>query len=186
MGILPDHWIREQAKKGMIDPYEEKQVAAGQISYGVSSYGYDARVAPEFKVFTNVDSAIIDPKNFQESSFVSRNTDVCILPPNSFALGRTVEYFRIPRDVLVICLGKSTYARCGIIVNVTPLEPEWEGHVTLEFSNTTPLPAKIYANEGICQFLFYKGDSECETSYKDRSGKYMGQTGVTLPKILKK
>lgn len=186
MGILPDHWIREQAKKGMIDPYEEKQVAEGQISYGVSSYGYDARVAPEFKIFTNVDSVIIDPKNFHESSFVNRDTDVCILPPNSFALGRTVEYFRIPRDVLVICLGKSTYARCGIIVNVTPLEPEWEGHVTLEFSNTTPLPAKIYANEGICQFLFYKGDSMCETSYKDRAGKYMGQKGVTLPKILKK
>lgn len=186
MGILPDHWIRAQSKKGMIEPYEEKQIAEGQISYGVSSYGYDARVAPEFKVFTNVDSAIIDPKNFQESSFVDRNTDVCILPPNSFALGRTVEYFRIPRDVLVICLGKSTYARCGIIVNVTPLEPEWEGHVTLEFSNTTPLPAKIYANEGVCQFLFYRGESECETSYKDRAGKYMGQTGVTLPKILKK
>jgi len=186
MGILPDHWIREQAKKGMIEPYVEKQVAAGQISYGVSSYGYDARVAPEFKVFTNVDSAIIDPKNFQESSFVNRDTDVCILPPNSFALGRTIEYFRIPRDVLVICLGKSTYARCGIIVNVTPLEPEWEGHVTLEFSNTTPLPAKIYANEGICQFLFYRGESECEVSYKDRAGKYMGQTGVTLPTILKK
>lgn len=186
MGILPDHWIRAQSKKGMIEPYEEKQIAEGQISYGVSSYGYDARVAPEFKVFTNVDSAIIDPKNFQESSFVDRNTDVCILPPNSFALGRTVEYFRIPRDVLVICLGKSTYARCGIIVNVTPLEPEWEGHVTLEFSNTTPLPAKIYANEGVCQFLFFKGDSKCETSYKDRAGKYMGQTGVTLPKILKK
>lgn len=167
----------------MIEPFTECQKRDGIISYGVSSYGYDARVAPEFKIFTNVNSAVVDPKNFAEDSFVERNTDVCIIPPNSFALGRTVEYFRIPRDVLVICLGKSTYARCGIIVNVTPLEPEWEGHVTLEFSNTTPLPAKIYANEGVCQFLFFKGDQICETSYKDRSGKYMGQKGVTLPRL---
>lgn len=170
----------------MITPFAENQVASGKISYGLSSYGYDARAAREFKIFTNVDSAIVDPKNFSNSSFVDRETDVCILPPNSFALARTVEYFKIPRDVLVICLGKSTYARCGIIVNVTPLEPEWEGHVTLEFSNTTPLPAKIYANEGVCQFLFFKGDSLCEVSYKDRAGKYMAQTGVTLPKILSK
>ena len=167
----------------MISPFTECQKRDGIISYGVSSYGYDARVAPEFKIFTNVNSAVVDPKNFAEDSFVERNTDVCIIPPNSFALGRTVEYFRIPRDVLVICLGKSTYARCGIIVNVTPLEPEWEGHVTLEFSNTTPLPAKIYANEGVCQFLFFKADRECEVSYKDRSGKYMGQKGVTLPRL---
>lgn len=185
MGIMPDTWIRERAKKGMIDPFEEAQVAKGQISYGLSSYGYDARAATEFKIFTNVDNALVDPKNFSHTSFVDRDTDVCILPPNSFALARTVEYFKIPKDVLVICLGKSTYARCGIIVNVTPLEPEWEGHVTLEFSNTTPLPAKIYANEGVCQFLFFKGDSVCETSYKDRAGKYMKQQGVTLPKILR-
>ena len=167
----------------MIEPFTECQKRDGIISYGVSSYGFDARVAPEFKIFTNVNSAVVDPKNFAEDSFVERNTDVCIIPPNSFALGRTVEYFRIPRDVLVICLGKSTYARCGIIVNVTPLEPEWEGHVTLEFSNTTPLPAKIYANEGVCQFLFFKADRECDVSYKDRSGKYMGQKGVTLPRL---
>ena len=167
----------------MISPFTECQKRDGIISYGVSSYGYDARVAPEFKIFTNVNSAVVDPKNFAEDSFVERNTDVCIIPPNSFALGRTVEYFRIPRDVLVICLGKSTYARCGIIVNVTPLEPEWEGHVTLEFSNTTPLPAKIYANEGVCQFLFFKADRECDVSYKDRIGKYMGQKGVTLPRL---
>lgn len=184
MSLLPDTWIREQARKGMITPFSETQVSKGMISYGISSYGYDARAAAEFKVFTNVDSAVIDPKNFSEASFVDRQTDVCILPPNSFALARTVEYFKIPRDVLVICLGKSTYARCGIIVNVTPLEPEWEGHVTLEFSNTTPLPAKIYANEGVCQFLFFKGEGPCEISYKDRAGKYMGQKGVTLPKIL--
>jgi dCTP deaminase len=184
MGILPDHWIRQQALDNkMIEPFVDRQKREGIISYGLSSYGYDARVAREFKIFTNVDSAVVDPKNFTSASFVDRETDVCIIPPNSFALGRTVEYFRIPRDVLVICLGKSTYARCGIIVNVTPLEPEWEGHVTLEFSNTTPLPAKIYANEGVCQFLFLKGDSRCEVSYQDRQGKYMGQTGVTLPKI---
>ncbi len=184
MSILSDLWIREHAlKNGMISPFEEKQVKDGCISYGLSSYGYDARVADEFKIFTNVNGATVDPKNFSSDSFVDKKTDVCVIPPNSFALARTVEYFKIPRDVLVVCLGKSTYARCGIIVNVTPLEPEWEGHVTLEFSNTTPLPAKIYANEGVCQFLFYKGDQPCETSYADRSGKYMGQQGVTLPKI---
>ncbi len=181
--ILSDKWIREQAKKGMIDPFVESQKRDGIISYGLSSYGYDARCSTEFKIFTNVNNAIVDPKNFSPSSFVDRETDVCIIPPNSFVLARTVEYFRIPRDVLMICLGKSTYARCGIIVNVTPIEPEWEGHVTLEFSNTTPLPAKIYANEGVCQFLFFKGDQPCEVSYRDRAGKYMNQTGVTLPKI---
>jgi len=182
--ILSDHWIREQAQKnGMIEPFVESQKREGLISYGLSSYGYDARCAPEFKIFTNVNNALVDPKDFCPSSFVDRETDVCIIPPNSFALARTVEYFRIPRDVMVICLGKSTYARCGIIVNVTPLEPEWEGHVTLEFSNTTPLPAKIYANEGVCQFLFLKGEQPCEISYRDRAGKYMGQTGVTLPRL---
>lgn len=186
MPILPDHWIRETSlNKGMIEPFVDRQNHSGVISYGLSSYGYDARVAPEFKIFTNVDSAVVDPKNFSHEGFVERNTDVCIIPPNSFALARTVEYFRIPRDVMVICLGKSTYARCGIIVNVTPLEPEWEGHVTLEFSNTTPLPAKIYANEGACQFLFLRGEGACEVSYKDRSGKYMGQRGVTLPKVIR-
>lgn len=184
MSIQPDHWIREQAtKNGMIDPFVESQRRDGVISYGLSSYGYDARAANEFKIFTNVHSAIVDPKDFSQDSLVHRETDVCIIPPNSFALGRTVEYFRIPRDTLVICLGKSTYARCGIIVNVTPLEPEWEGHVTLEFSNTTPLPAKIYANEGVCQFLFFKSLSPCDISYKDRLGKYMGQMGVTLPRL---
>ncbi|MCX7338009.1 MAG: dCTP deaminase [Alphaproteobacteria bacterium] len=189
MSIQPDHWIRQQAiDNKMIEPFVESQKRfhadkTGIISYGLSSYGYDARVANEFKIFTNVDSATVDPKNFSQDSLVHREADVCIIPPNSFVLGRTVEYFRIPRDVLVICLGKSTYARCGIIVNVTPLEPEWEGHVTLEFSNTTPLPAKIYANEGVCQFLFFKANEVCEVSYKDRLGKYMGQTGVTLPKI---
>jgi dCTP deaminase len=167
----------------MIEPFVERQSAGGRISFGLSSYGYDARVAPDFKLFTNLESAVVDPKNFNQDSFVDRQTDVCVIPPNSFALARTVEYFRIPRDVLVICLGKSTYARCGIIVNVTPLEPEWEGHVTLEISNTTPLPARIYANEGICQFLFLKAEELCEISYADRAGKYMGQTGVTLPKI---
>ncbi|MCK6451803.1 MAG: dCTP deaminase [Alphaproteobacteria bacterium] len=184
MPVMPDHWIREQAKStGMIEPFVDGIRREGVISYGLSSYGYDARVADEFKLFTNVDNAIVDPKAFSAQSFVDRKQDVCIIPPNSFVLGRTVEYFRVPRDVLVICLGKSTYARCGIIVNVTPLEPEWEGHVTLEFSNTTPLPARIYANEGACQFLFLKGDSLCETSYRDRGGKYMGQRGVTLPKL---
>jgi dCTP deaminase len=181
---MSDIWIRERALgDNMIEPFVERQKREGTISYGLSSYGYDARVSDEFLVFTNVDSALVDPKNFDPKSFVERKGPVCIIPPNSFALARTVEYFRIPRDVLVICLGKSTYARCGIIVNVTPLEPEWEGHVTLEFSNTTPLPAKIYANEGACQFLFLKGDQPCEVSYADRAGKYMGQRGVTLPKL---
>lgn len=187
-GIMPDHWIRDQAlNQGMIEPFAEKQNrevnGSKIISYGVSSYGYDARCSNEFMIFTNVDNAIVDPKNFSQQSFVERETDVCVIPPNSFVLTRTVEYFRIPKDVLVVCLGKSTYARCGLIVNVTPLEPGWEGHVTLELSNTTPLPAKVYANEGIAQFLFFKGSSACEVSYADRSGKYMGQRGVTLPRI---
>ena len=184
MSIKSDRWIRRMAQeKGMIEPFVDSQKREGVISYGLSSYGYDARVGNNFKIFTNVDSAIVDPKHFSDASFVDRKTDVCIIPPNSFALARTVEYFRIPRNVLTICLGKSTYARCGIIVNVTPLEPEWEGHVTLEFSNTTPLPARIYANEGVAQVLFLESDEVCETSYKDRGGKYQGQTGVTLPRI---
>ncbi len=183
---MPDHWIRKAAKEGMITPFEENLRRNGVISYGLSSYGYDARIADDFKVFTNIDNALVDPKNFSENSFVTRKTDVCIIPPNSFVLAHTVEYFKIPRDVLVICLGKSTYARCGLIVNVTPLEPEWEGHVTLEISNTTPLPAKVYANEGVCQFLFIKADSLCETSYADRGGKYMKQLGVTLPRMEKR
>ena len=166
----------------MISPFVDGQKKDGTISYGVSSYGYDARVSEEFKIFTNVDSAIVDPKNFSDKGFVDRPGNECIIPPNSFALARTVEYFKIPRDVLVICLGKSTYARCGIIVNVTPLEPEWEGHVTLEFSNTTNLPARIYAGEGVAQMIFFESDEDCETSYKDRGGKYQGQVGVTLPK----
>jgi dCTP deaminase len=187
-GIMPDHWIREQSiNHGMIEPFVEKQnrEVNGEkiISYGLSSYGYDARCSNEFMIFTNVDNAIVDPKNFSNQSFVERTNDVCVIPPNSFVLTRTVEYFRIPKDVLVVCLGKSTYARCGLIVNVTPLEPGWEGHVTLELSNTTPLPAKVYANEGIAQFLFFKGSSPCEVSYADRSGKYMSQRGVTLPRI---
>lgn len=187
MTIMSDKWIKERAMNdGMISPFIDSQVRAIDskrvISYGVSSYGYDARVSNEFKIFTNINTAIVDPKNFDSQSLVSKETDVCIIPPNSFALARTVEYFKIPKDVLVICVGKSTYARCGIIVNVTPLEPGWEGHVTLEFSNTTPLPAKIYAEEGACQFLFFKGDQACEVSYSDRSGKYMGQKGVTLPR----
>ena len=184
MTIQSDRWIREQAlEHGMIEPFVEAQRREGCISYGLSSYGYDARVADEFKIFTNVDSATVDPKDFASNSFVDRQTEVCIIPPNSFALARTVEYFRVPEDVLVICLGKSTYARCGIIVNVTPFEPEWEGFVTLEFSNTTPLPAKIYANEGVAQVIFFESDEVCETSYRDRGGKYQGQQGVTLPKI---
>ncbi len=184
MPVMPDHWIRDQATANkMIEPFVEAQKREGIISYGLSSYGYDARLADEFRIFTNVDNALIDPKNFTKSSFVERKANSCIIPPNSFVLAHTVEYFKIPRDILVICLGKSTYARCGLIVNVTPLEPEWEGHVTLEISNTTPLPAKVYANEGICQFLFLKGDSMPEISYADRSGKYMGQKGVTLPRI---
>ena len=184
MSIMSDRWIRERATQDrMIEPFVEEQRRGGWISYGLSSYGYDARVAADFKIFTNVDSAIVDPKDFAQNSFVDRKLDICVIPPNSFALARTVEYFRVPRDVLVICLGKSTYARCGIIVNVTPLEPGWEGHVTLEFSNTTPLPAKVYANEGACQFLFLKGNEPCEVSYADRAGKYMNQHGVTLPKL---
>jgi len=187
MSIKSDAWIRRMAAgTGMIEPFEAVQVrtvgAQKIISYGTSSYGYDVRCAREFKVFTNINSTIVDPKQFDAKSFVDVTADVCIIPPNSFALARTVEYFRIPRNVLTICLGKSTYARCGIIVNVTPLEPEWEGHVTLEFSNTTPLPAKIYANEGVAQMLFFESDEVCETSYRDRGGKYMGQQGVTLPK----
>jgi len=187
MSIKADKWIRRMAEEtGMIEPFQTQQVRyAGEerlISYGTSSYGYDVRCSDEFKVFTNINSAVVDPKAFDEASFVDIKSDVCVIPPNSFALARTVEYFRIPRNVLTICLGKSTYARCGIIVNVTPLEPEWEGHVTLEFSNTTTLPAKIYANEGVAQMLFFESDEICETSYKDRGGKYQGQTGVTLPK----
>lgn len=183
-GILADHQIRHLAQnEGMIEPFVEKQTREGVISYGLSSYGYDARCSDDFMIFTNIDNALVDPKNFSNQSFVERKTDVCVIPPNSFVLTRTVEYFRIPKDVLVICLGKSTYARCGLIVNVTPLEPGWEGHVTLEISNTTPLPAKIYANEGLCQFLFFKGSDACEVSYADRSGKYMGQRGVTLPRL---
>tara|TARA_R110000868_G_scaffold18956_1_gene82275 strand:- start:1125 stop:1679 length:555 start_codon:yes stop_codon:yes gene_type:complete len=184
MSVMPDTWIRKMAtEKGMIEPFTDGLQREGVISYGVSSYGYDARVSDDFKIFTNVDSAVVDPKDFSSTGFVDRKAEVCVIPPNSFALARTVEYFRIPRDVLVICLGKSTYARCGIIVNVTPLEPEWEGHVTLEFSNTTPLPARIYANEGAAQFIFLKADSVCETSYSDRKGKYQGQKGVTLPRL---
>ena len=187
MSIKSDRWIRRMAEEHqMIEPFEPGQVSeidGGKIvSYGTSSYGYDVRCSDEFKIFTNIESTFVDPKSFDEKSFVDKKSDICIIPPNSFALARTVEYFRIPRNVLTICLGKSTYARCGIIVNVTPLEPEWEGHVTLEFSNTTPLPAKIYANEGIAQMLFLESDEECETSYRDRDGKYQGQMGVTLPK----
>jgi len=187
MSIKSDKWIRRMAQEqGMIEPFAPDQVRNSEqgkiISYGTSSYGYDVRCSDEFKIFTNINSAIVDPKDFSEDSFVDVQSDVCIIPPNSFALARTVEFFRIPRDVLTICLGKSTYARCGIIVNVTPLEPEWEGHVTLEFSNTTPLPAKIYANEGVAQMLFFGGDEVCATSYKDRAGKYQGQQGVTLPR----
>ena len=183
MTVLSDKWIKKTAKqKGMIKPFVDKQVRKGKISFGLSSFGYDARVSNEFKIFTNVNSGIVDPKIFKKDSFVTKIGKECIIPPNSFALARTMEYFKIPDDILVICLGKSTYARCGIIVNVTPLEPEWEGHVTLEFSNTTNLPAKIYANEGVAQMLFFESDQVCKTSYKDRGGKYQGQTGVTLPK----
>jgi dCTP deaminase len=186
VGIKADTWIRRMAAQGMIEPFEPNQVRNGEkgriISYGTSSYGYDVRCANEFKIFTNINSTIVDPKGFDAKNFVDLTADVCIIPPNSFALARTLEYFRIPRNVLVICLGKSTYARCGLIVNVTPLEPEWEGHVTLEFSNTTPLPAKIYANEGAAQMIFFEADEVCEISYKDRGGKYQGQKGVTLPK----
>jgi dCTP deaminase len=192
MSIKSDRWIRRMAReRGMIDPFVDNKIqqvdAHGKrvISYGVSSYGYDMRVAPEFKIFTNVLSAIVDPKDFDSKSFVEFEGPICIVPPNSFALARSVEYFRIPREVLTICVGKSTYARCGIITNVTPFEPEWEGHVTLEISNTTPLPARIYANEGICQVLFFEADADdiCETSYADKAGKYQRQVGVTLPKL---
>ena len=186
MTIKSDKWIRRMAAQGMIEPFEADQVREVNgrrvVSYGTSSYGYDIRCANEFKIFTNINSTIVDPKAFDRNSFVDFQGDVCIIPPNSFALARTVEYFRVPRNVLVLCLGKSTFARCGIIVNVTPLEPEWEGHVTLEFSNTTPLPAKIYAHEGCAQVIFIESDEVCETSYKDRGGKYQGQRGVTLPK----
>ena len=186
MSIKSDRWIRRMAREhSMIEPFVDGQVREGAVSYGVSSYGYDMRVAPEFRIFTNVLSVIVDPKHFDARSFVEFDGDVCIVPPNSFALARSVEYFRIPRNVLTICLGKSTYARCGIITNVTPFEPEWEGFVTLEISNTTPLPAKIYANEGICQVLFFEADDDdvCQTSYADKKGKYQKQTGVTLPKL---
>lgn len=184
MGLQPDRWIRKMAlEKGMIDPFEDSQVRNGVISYGVSSYGYDIRVAEEFKIFTNIFSAVVDPKNFDPKSMVDFRGEVCVIPPNSFALARTVEYFRIPRNVLTICLGKSTYARCGIIVNVTPFEPEWEGFVTLEISNTTPLPARIYANEGIAQVLFFEADEECEVSYADKKGKYQKQQAIVLPKL---
>ena len=183
MSIKSDRWIRQMAlEHGMIEPFADRQVREGVISYGVSSYGYDMRVAREFRIFTNVMTSIVDPKNFDPNCFVEVETDVCIVPPNSFALARSVEYFRIPRNILTVTVGKSTYARCGIITNVTPFEPEWEGYVTLEFSNTTPLPAKIYAGEGCAQVLFFESDEVCETSYKDRGGKYQGQRGVTLPK----
>ena len=184
MGLKPDHWIRKMAlEEKMIEPFVDKQVRQGVISYGVSSYGYDVRVADEFMIFTNVHSAIVDPKHFDTKSMVEFKGDVCVIPPNSFALARTVEYFHIPRKVLTVCLGKSTYARCGLIVNVTPFEPEWEGYVTLEISNTTPLPAKIYANEGLAQVLFFEADDECEVSYADKKGKYQGQKSIVLPKL---
>lgn len=184
MGLKPDHWIRKMAlEHRMIEPFEAGQVRDGVISFGVSSYGYDIRVADEFKIFTNVFSAVVDPKHFDPKSMVDYRGNVCIIPPNSFALARTIEYFRIPRDVLTVCLGKSTYARCGIIVNVTPFEPEWEGYVTLEISNTTPLPARIYANEGIAQVLFFQADDVCETSYADKKGKYQSQQEIVLPKL---
>jgi|TARA_S200000501_G_scaffold57532_2_gene47774 dCTP deaminase len=184
MGIKPDHWIKKMSlEHNMIEPFVEKQTTDGAISYGVSSYGYDIRVSNEFKVFTDVYNTVVDPKSFDEKSFVTIIDDECIIPPNSFALARTVEYFRIPRSTVTVCVGKSTYARCGIIVNVTPFEPEWEGHVTLEISNTTPLPARIYANEGIAQVLFFEGDEECDISYADKKGKYQNQTGITLPRM---
>jgi dCTP deaminase len=184
MGLKPDHWIRKMAREcNMIEPFADSQVRNGVISYGLSSYGYDIRVADEFKIFTNVYSAVVDPKNFNPQSMVDFKGEVCIIPPNSFALARTIEYMRIPRGVLTICLGKSTYARCGIIVNVTPFEPEWEGYVTLEISNTTPLPARIYANEGIAQVLFFEADEQCETSYADKKGKYQKQQTIVLPKL---
>lgn len=187
MGVKNDRWIIEQAQKGMIDPFEPGMVRAKEgekiISYGTSSYGYDIRCAPEFRVFTNVYASVLDPKNFREDSFVHINADRCVIPPNSFVLGRSIERFVVPRDVIVVCLGKSTYARCGIVVNVTPLEPEWEGYITLEFSNTTSLPAVLYAHEGVAQLLFLGADEPCVTSYRDRKGKYMGQTGITIPTV---
>jgi dCTP deaminase len=184
MSIKSDKWIRKMAnEQGMIEPFNDKQVSKGTISYGLSSYGYDIRVADNYKIFTNVNNSVVDPKNFDAKSFVDFTGDVCIVPPNSFALAQSVEYFKIPRNVLSVCLGKSTYARCGIIVNVTPFEPEWEGYVTLEISNTTPLPAKIYSNEGLCQVLFFESDEDCEVSYKDKNGKYQGQVNITLPRI---
>ncbi len=184
MGLKSDQWIRKMAlEQGMIEPFVDSQVRNGVISYGLSSYGYDIRVADEYKIFTNVFSAVVDPKQFDPRSMIDFKGDVCIIPPNSFALARTVEYFRIPRSTLTVCLGKSTYARCGIIVNVTPFEPEWEGFVTLEISNTTPLPAKIYSNEGIAQVLFFEGDEICQTSYADKKGKYQRQQGILLPKL---
>lgn len=184
MSIKSDRWITKMSKEhGMIEPFESSQVRSSVISYGVSSYGYDMRVSNDYKVFTNINSTVIDPKNFHESNFIEFEGQEVIIPPNSFALARSVEYFRIPRNVLAICLGKSTYARCGIICNVTPFEPEWEGHVTIEISNTTPLPAKIYSNEGICQVLFFESDEPCAISYKDKKGKYQGQTGITLPRL---
>ena len=183
MSIKSDYWIEEMAiENGMIEPFEEKQVGDGKISYGLSSFGYDIRVSDEYKIFTNVNNSIVDPKDFDANSFIDYKGKVCIIPPNSFALARSIEYFRIPRDILTLCVGKSTYARCGIIVNVTPLEPEWEGHITLEFSNTTPLPAKIYANEGAAQVIFLQSDTPCDVSYADRKGKYQGQKGITLPR----
>jgi len=186
MGLKQDSWIREKAQnEKMIEPFIEGLTTKNVVSFGLSSYGYDIRVSNEFKIFTNINATVVDPKHFDSANVVDFVGDICIVPPNSFALARTIEYFRIPRNVLAICLGKSTYARCGIIVNVTPFEPEFEGHITIEISNTTPLPAKIYANEGIAQVLFLEGDAACETSYKDRSGKYHGQTGITLPKVVK-
>ena len=186
MSIKPDHWIKKMAEEqGMIEPFVEDNVSNNVISYGISSYGYDLRVSDEYKIFTNVNNSVVDPKNFDPQSFIDFKGDVCIVPPNSFALARSVEYFRIPRNILTICLGKSTYARCGIIVNVTPFEPEWEGHVTLEISNTTPLPAKIYSNEGLCQVIFFESDEVCTTSYKDKLGKYQGQQGITTAAVSK-
>ena len=183
MSIKSDRWIKKMSKeKGMREPFSYSLIKKGEISYGLSSYGYDIRVSDEYKIFTNVNNSIVDPKNFDEKSFVDFKGDICIVPPNSFALARSIEYFKIPRNVLTVCLGKSTYARCGIIVNVTPFEPEWEGHVTLEISNTTPLPAKIYSNEGLCQVLFFESDEDCEVSYRDKKGKYQKQEGITLPK----
>lgn len=185
MGIKPDHWIREMAtQNGMIEPFADGAVREGVISFGTSSYGYDMRISNEYKIFTNVHSAIVDPKNFSSDSFVDFVGDVCIIPPNSFVLARSIEYFRVPRNILCVCLGKSTYARCGLIVNVTPFEPEFEGHITIEISNTTPLPAKVYSNEGVAQVLFFEADEECETSYADRKGKYQGQRGVTPPRMI--